>query len=214
MGVPEPEEAPMTTQSYTGPATERQASFIRTLLDEREWPSHWSGTPDVARERLAAGTVSKQMASTVIEGLLAAPRRSKAAREPGAHPSVVADHEGQPVDVPASQYAIRSEGVWKFYRVTKPTTGRWAGRVFVDHLVGSPGAFRKYPVKGQAASRVLTAIAQATYADGDRDLTGPEAAAVAFSREHGVCAACSSPLTDPDSIELGLGPVCAGRFEW
>ncbi len=36
--------------------------------------------------------------------------------------------------------------------------------------------------------------------------------AAEFGRLYGVCAHCSAPLTDPESIERGIGPVCARKF--
>jgi hypothetical protein len=40
----------------------------------------------------------------------------------------------------------------------------------------------------------------------------PEAAAVLHGKASGRCAVCSRDLTDPESIERGIGPVCAERF--
>jgi hypothetical protein len=36
--------------------------------------------------------------------------------------------------------------------------------------------------------------------------------AKAFGRLYGVCVRCGATLTDEQSIEAGIGPVCAGRF--
>jgi len=40
----------------------------------------------------------------------------------------------------------------------------------------------------------------------------PEAAAVLHGKASGRCAICSRDLTDPVSIERGIGPICAERF--
>lgn len=104
--------------------------------------------------------------------------------------------------VPDSQYALRgTDGTWVFYQVKRGKKGKWAGFVFVDRLVGHPGSRAKYPVKGDSKTGVLQGIA-----------VDPKAAAQAFSREHGICACCGSPLSDPFSIANGLGPVCIQRF--
>lgn len=105
------------------------------------------------------------------------------------------------VTVPDSKYALVQNGVTKFYEVRSPKKGRWAGFTFVDLLVGAPGSFVKYPVKGALRKSILAALAE-----------DPKAAAVRFSHEFTVCACCGSPLTDPESLAAGLGPVCAGRF--
>lgn len=106
-------------------------------------------------------------------------------------------------DVPDSDYAVVPEsGVAEFYRVERGKKGsRWDGFVFVSRLYGAPGDWRKAPVRGGMKTMVLATIGK-----------DPKAAAVAFSREHGVCACCGSPLSDPESIAMGLGPVCAKRF--
>lgn len=49
---------------------------------------------------------------------------------------------------------------------------------------------------------------RAILASGQR-LSSDEAAA--FGRETGTCCSCGRALTNPASIEAGIGPVCAGR---
>lgn len=38
------------------------------------------------------------------------------------------------------------------------------------------------------------------------------AQAKAYGAENGVCCRCGATLTNPDSIEAGIGPICAGKF--
>lgn len=40
----------------------------------------------------------------------------------------------------------------------------------------------------------------------------PAAAAIAHGRETGRCACCGLKLTDPESVERGIGPICAEKF--
>lgn len=40
----------------------------------------------------------------------------------------------------------------------------------------------------------------------------PLAAAVAYGRSTGTCCMCGRELTDPESVRLGIGPVCAGNW--
>jgi hypothetical protein len=40
----------------------------------------------------------------------------------------------------------------------------------------------------------------------------PQAAAVLHGKASGRCSVCSRDLTDPESIERGIGPICAGKF--
>lgn len=103
-------------------------------------------------------------------------------------------------DIPDSSYALDTPSGLYFYRV-RTGKGKWAGFKFVDRLIGHPGDFLRVPVKGANRKATLKLIAQ--------DAKG---AAIEFSRRFTVCAVCGSPLTDPESMERGLGPVCAERF--
>ena len=41
----------------------------------------------------------------------------------------------------------------------------------------------------------------------------PKAAAVAYGKRTGTCSCCGRELTDPISIEQGIGPICASKWE-
>ena len=106
------------------------------------------------------------------------------------------------LDVPNSHYALETAEGIKFYEVSRGKAGsKWATFTFVSHLVGHPGTWMKYPVKGAAKVEVLSAIA-----------TDALAAAQRYATEFTVCAKCGSPLSDPDSIHWGLGPDCRKAF--
>ena len=40
----------------------------------------------------------------------------------------------------------------------------------------------------------------------------PKGAAVAYGRLTGNCSCCGRTLSDPDSVELGIGPICADKW--
>lgn len=42
----------------------------------------------------------------------------------------------------------------------------------------------------------------------------PLAAAVAYGQRTGCCSVCNLPLTNEESIELGIGPICRKRMGW
>jgi len=42
----------------------------------------------------------------------------------------------------------------------------------------------------------------------------PRAAAVAYGFETGNCSCCGRFLSNPESVALGIGPICASRFGW
>lgn len=105
------------------------------------------------------------------------------------------------VEIPSSKYALpKEDGKIIFYDVRKGTK-KWAGFTFVDRLVGHPGDWMTYPVKGENKIHVLDQIAH-----------DPKAAALLFSRTFVICAACGSPLSDPESLAAGFGPICQMKF--
>lgn len=110
--------------------------------------------------------------------------------------------EGWP-SVPEGRYALESEDGVKFYKVDKPTEGRWAGYIFVKLLVGSPGDWAEYPQRA-AKQEIMAAIEKI----GARE----SAALFGFKARH--CGRCMSPLSTPQSRAAGYGEVCAEKVGW
>jgi hypothetical protein len=44
--------------------------------------------------------------------------------------------------------------------------------------------------------------------------TDPKQAAIAYGKRFGSCAVCARELTDGDSIDRGIGPICAEKYGW
>jgi len=42
----------------------------------------------------------------------------------------------------------------------------------------------------------------------------PKSAAIAYGKKFGSCSVCNRELSNQESIDLGIGPVCAGKFGW
>ena len=42
----------------------------------------------------------------------------------------------------------------------------------------------------------------------------PKSAAIAHGKRFGKCSVCARDLSDPESVERGIGPVCADRYGW
>lgn len=104
-------------------------------------------------------------------------------------------------EIPTGRYAIEVGGETLLVQLDNVDRGKWAGWVFVkgeDGRLGNqkPGhSYRgKYPEE-------LAALA-----------ADPLAAAVAYGRYTGSCCICGRELTNPVSIEAGIGPICAGKF--
>ena len=45
-------------------------------------------------------------------------------------------------------------------------------------------------------------------------MADPRAAAIAYGKETGSCSCCGRELSNPESIALGIGPICARKFGW
>lgn len=107
-------------------------------------------------------------------------------------------------DVPVGCYALRVPGgeetdgelTIKFYEVSRPEEGTWAGATFVAAMASD----ELHPVRGQAGRKILALIQQ-----------DPEAAAVLYGQTIGVCGLCGRKLTDEVSRARGIGPVCAQK---
>lgn len=159
--------------------TEKQESFLQSLIRTREVPAEYREV----LEHLDFSTIPTQNASRLIDELLRLPVKARAA----------APVQTDTVDVPAGRYAVTVDGEVKFYRVDRPTEGKWAGFTFVK--VQASDEF--WPVRGQAAkAAVLAAIA------------ADPGALARYGQLLGTCGICGRTLTDQESRERGIGPVC------
>jgi len=87
-----------------------------------------------------------------------------------------------------------------------PATGRNAGAVYLrsgDQFIGKI-AGGKFVASFEATQEQQAAVVAA--------MADPLAAAVAFGRRTGQCSCCGRELTNAESVELGIGPICRERF--
>lgn len=105
-------------------------------------------------------------------------------------------------DIPDGHYAVTGQdGTTDFYRVsTGDADGQWAGRRFVNLQLSDN--YERIPATVRES--VINKIR----------LAGPREAAIRYGKEIGKCAICHRTLTNPDSIERGIGPICADRYGW
>jgi len=108
--------------------------------------------------------------------------------------------------IPSGHYAAPdSQGIMRFLKVDKVDRGRWAGWIFVKAQTSDD--YRK--LGAQTPKRFYAGA----YCDVLKSvLADPKVAAARYGHELGVCGICGRTLTDPVSIEAGIGPVCAKRF--
>lgn len=89
-----------------------------------------------------------------------------------------------------------------------PVTGNNAGAIYVKAgetylgKIAGGKLFKSRECDDQTAGNILAAAAD------------PEAAAVAYGRRFGQCAICARELSNQESIDRGIGPICAGKFGW
>lgn len=152
---------------HTKPASDRQKSWIADLLAQRdlEIPAHLAGYEG-----------DSQVASLLIDKLLAAPKRNAPKRpEPGLY---VLD--GDVIKVQLNGAGTR---VYAKRLVPSGTSGRGSWEYeqgLIDRLQGATPA--------------------------------NEETMAAWGRRTGTCGVCGALLTNPESIERGIGPICAGRL--
>lgn len=74
------------------------------------------------------------------------------------------------------------------------------------------GAYLGKVLRGQfSPSRLCTPGIQQSVIDAMED---PFQAATEFGHATGQCSVCMRPLTNPESVKLGIGPVCRAKFGW
>lgn len=178
-----PDATTPTAPTGGRPATDKQKAFVRSLLAERE------GVPaaEVVRTRLnearVAGNLTAPYVSACIDALL---EIDKAAPAPVA-------------EVPAGRYAIPAEdGHFVFYKVDRPTAGKWEGYTFVKQLIGSVGDWEEQRLSRSMSDSVLARIAE-----------DAEEAARMFGIKASACGMCGSPLSNTRSRAAGYGETCA-----
>jgi hypothetical protein len=103
--------------------------------------------------------------------------------------------------IPAGRYAVENNGKVHFYRIDRPTEGRWSGYVFVKEQAGDD----LFQVRSrQQRDHILALIADA----------GVEQSSKRYGKEIGACGVCGRTLTDEHSREMGIGPICAAKQGW
>lgn len=167
------------------PATDRQVDYIKFLLDTRAGDE--ARTARIS-ERIADGTMDRQFASEAITYLKACAKKPVAPRE------FIVRPEPQ---------AILSEGMYRMdgdiYRVQR---SRESGNLYAKVMIlpAFPGDKPGFEY-AKGAIRRLTAEHRMSLED-----------AKAWGVETGICCVCGAFLTDPESVEAGIGPVCGKRF--
>ena len=169
----------------TRPATPKQIAFLRTLADQREVPTEGVA---VLAARMASGLFTSVEASHTIDTWKTYPYKKRAPRK-GAEPGYYY--------LPSEDE--RCEGRFIVVVENKAKTGTYA-KVLTQQVSIDVTRWAWEYQKGlafQVADLTPLTIEQAK----------------AWGKLHGHCIICARPLTDPASVEAGVGPVCAKRIQ-
>jgi hypothetical protein len=183
------------------PLTEKQRSFLLKLSAAKI--ADWDGS---AEQVAVIDRLSKSEASRAISRLLDAPDQPA---KSSANPAL-----SNFPDIPAGAYALEEswstdtngdgadEGIAvQFYKVDRPTEGRWAGRTFVKALFGAPRNWREEKLNFSVQLAVANKI----------NKIGAEECARLFGQKSECCGSCYSPLSKQQSRAAGYGETCAGN---
>jgi hypothetical protein len=187
------------TTTMTPLATERQVAYISSLIDQKNLLS-LPGVFDqvnamdegefaayVEDLKRKAATVTRAKASSMINTLLACPDEVQKSR--------ANDPKPYDTELTSGRYAVEHDGVLKFYKLDRPTSGRWKGYTFLK-VQASDDLHR---IRGKMAEEVIKLIE-----------ADPQRAMERYGQELGMCGRCGRTLTDETSREIGIGPVCRG----
>lgn len=111
-------------------------------------------------------------------------------------------------ELPAGRYAVPGGTTRLKVQVDKPAEGRWAGYTFVRDAAeyGSGQRYGKAAPGGRYVGQIEDELVVI--------LADPAAASMAYGRLVGRCGICNRHLEDEQSVERGIGPVCAQRMGW
>lgn len=169
--------------------SDRQLDFIASLWEQREFPSA------EAAQALALGTYDSdfgpRQASALIDVLKGLPRRGTRERNLAQQRAEVELEVGA---LYAHDHPHRKDlGDVEIYRVQRSKS---SGKLYALRVREDGGT--------EYAPGVVTRL------DPARKLQLEEARA--WGQRTGTCCQCYAKLTNPESIELGIGPVCRGKF--
>lgn len=180
-------------------AAKRESFGFAQAMNEALWKyGAFSEKQEEAIKRLCAADAERQAqwAAEKVQAQAAAPEISVAAIEKAFEAA-----KGSGIKKPRLRLA-------SFVFSPAPASGINSGAIYVksgEAYLGkiAQGKFLKVrSCEEVVASEVIEAAAN------------PEAAAVAYGKRFGQCGCCGRELSNPESIERGIGPICAEKFGW
>lgn len=176
----------------TGPdmITDRQREVVQSMLVARNFRSEQRPAWQARIRTMATvnGTISsmtKAQASAFIEYAMTMPMLNR-------------KHASDAV-IPEGRYAVEIDIEGLIFVKVEHGTGKWDGYTFIRRQVGSDfvRVNRRVADAAQAAIRKV----------------GFKESAIRYGLELGHCGRCGRELTNEESREAGIGPICAGK-DW
>lgn len=161
-------------------------------LSERQWPYV---IELLKRRGITTGLPSLEKRRDVVNlgNLSAITKLFDSAKESGIKiPKLRFEVDGEPLILAATGPASRYPG-----EINVNNGDTWLGRIDKN------GTFQHAPSR-VAKSEWLAGIVELAHA--------PMEALQAYGRKTGTCSLCGLTLTNPESIKLGIGPICTGKW--
>jgi len=181
-------------------ATPRQLDYIESLLNQRQY----TPKPGVTTESLMADArkLDTRGASAMIDMLKALPKRS---------PNGSASAQSRGSEPQAGMYRQPDGQIVRVYH------GQQSGYMLLKNLVdtGVPYPKDENGVAAEGTIHQYEYVGRAAYNLDPEATLLPLAEAKEYGRMSGTCCRCARRLDVPESVEAGIGPVCAGKVgEW
>lgn len=215
---PETTEVKMETSSTTL-ATEKQISFLETLVRER-MPYADSLDPagrEFCRQALhtlraikGGATFDRQAMSQIIQETMQVkvPRTAPAQPVEDGTPESGIDLSVLPSTGERTFFGVPGADTRLKVLIERPTEGRWAGWIFVkDGAEYGHGNNYGRQAPGRTYTGDIQDELRAILAD-------PEAALKRYAELTSRCGVCNRTLEDEVSVARGIGPQCARRLGW
>lgn len=179
-----------TTSGSVRLASDKQMAFLKRLMAERDYYSLVEA--DRAKwDAVAAGKVpTAKGASEFIDTLTGTAYAPKPANT---------DDQGATLEL--GMYRKADGTLYRVY------PGRESGRLLAKRLVLVEGY--DFDIHGKKAASFEYAGMASRFVTADERMSLEEAKA--FGHQFGICCVCGALLTDPESVERGIGPVCGSR---
>lgn len=202
--------------TYTTDITSKQSSFLNRLLDEAvellDLKTGLTANPDVAAREAVNAMRRRTLEMTRREASAAIDRAMDNNRILRTEIESLEAGRGVPSEAasPARRTEFVETGMYRVdLRIFKVLPSRNSDRHYAKELTGFHWEGGQPVADGGGALRFV-------YAKGAMALIGKEhrmsdAQAREFGRIVGACVVCGKLLTDPKSIEAGIGPVCADK---